>query len=188
LGSDLWPVVCGTGHRKMPADQFRWMDEQLLRIIEKLQTDHGMEIGVSGMALCFDQRWAELVKFSGSRLHAMLPFSTQADVWPMAAQDHWHEILAVADEVIVVSPDEPTSPRQAAAMLHARNRAMLDVSDIVVACWDPERGKGKKHKGGTHGAVVEACRRKLPIIWLNPDARTVTMPTTAAWTRILVAA
>lgn len=177
-----WENVMVTGHRRMPLAQYRWMDDELLRVIDKLQTGHGMTTAVSGMALCVDMRYAELAKLSGARLHAVTPFPSQPDPWPAEEQDRYHELLRVADEITPVSRKDPDSHRAAARMLHQRNDRMLSIcrTGAVIAVWDPT-----KAKGGTWSAVNKAVQRRLPIIWLNVREQKTTIPTPAAWGRIL---
>lgn len=172
--------MAGTGPRRLPASQAKWVDEQLMRVLGRLQDEYGVKWIVSGMALEFDQRWAELAIVCGLQLHAMVPFPAQPDPWPEQAQARWQEILDLAAEITVVSRRNPSTPRMAAAMLHQRNDAMLKASQAVVACWD-----ATKTKGGTWSAVNKAVQLRRPIIWIDPRAQTVKIPTHVAWARIL---
>lgn len=179
----LLPHVMVTAHRKLTRRQIQWLNEHdvLMRVISKLQAEHGMEWAISGMALGGDQIWAELAKVCGARLHAVIPFTEQPAKWTEAQIARYEELLALADLITDAGKGRnPRNPRQAAAMLHARNDAMLNISAGVVAVWDRTNTRG-----GTWSAVCKAVERELPIIWLDPRAETVKMPTQAAWARIL---
>jgi len=185
---ELWPTACGTGHRSIAAADFRWMDEELIRVLGKLEDEHGLKEVVSGMALCYDQRLAELAKFVGLRLHAVPPFPSQFAAWTDKQQVHWHEIMMVADEITPASHKDPdfANPRQVAALLHGRNDKMLDMSQVVIAGADLTKLKWKNGRvqGGTWSCVHKAVKRQMPIIWIDPKARTVKRPTQSGWERI----
>lgn len=185
---DHWPIICGTGHRRIAPDDFRWVDGELTRVVGKLEDEYGLTELVSGMALGFDLRWAEIGLFSNLYVHAMVPFPGQADAWPIAEADYWHEVLRAVSQTTLVSDldPEPGNHRQTAAMLHARNDAMLNYSKAVVACADATQLKFSKTGsvlGGTWSAVHKAVKRKQPIIWIDPKARTVKRPSIAAWNK-----
>lgn len=185
---EMWSVACGTGHRSMTAADFGWVSDELLRVLTKLEERHGLETIVSGMALGYDQQLAEMAKFCGLRLHGVPPFPSQFEVWSPAQQDHWHEISAVADEWTPASMEDPDfqNPRQVAAFLHKRNDAMLKISQLVIACADLSKLKwnGNRVVGGTWSCVDKAVKRKMPIIWIDPKARTVKRPSLDGWRRI----
>jgi DNA recombination-mediator protein A len=175
-----WEVAAATGHRKLTKVQHRWVTPELARVADKLRTGHGCTTAVSGMALLVDQEWADVALDAGLDLWAVVPFPAQPDTWPEADRDRWHELLKRAHRVSVVSEEDPVDNRQAAKMLLRRNDKMLVVCDVVVAVWDPSRTQG-----GTYSAVDKAVRRGLPVIWLNPAAETVKVPTAEQWRRHL---
>lgn len=183
-----WPVACATGHRALPAEQYRWVEAELFRVADKLKREHGCGTAVSGMALGADQLWAEQALFAELRLHAVLPFPGQAGRWPAEARDRWQQLLDAAAVTSVVSPTDPQDKVEAAKMLHQRNDKMLVISDVVVAVADRgvlvRDGQGRI-RGGTWSAVDKAVKRELPIIWLDPAWQRVTLPTPQAWQRIL---
>jgi uncharacterized phage-like protein YoqJ len=187
--AEQWRIACGTGHRTLAARDLQWLADELLRVLGKLQDEHGLTEVISGMALTYDQHLAEITKFGGLRLHAMPPFPSQYAAWPEAQQNHWREIMAVADEITVVSPTDPDfdNKRQVASMLHKRNDAMLDAADIVIAGADLTKLKWNRAGyvvGGTWSCVDKAVRRRMPIIWIDPKARTTKKPTLDGWHRI----
>jgi uncharacterized phage-like protein YoqJ len=186
--SEIWPTVCGTGHRQMTQADARWLHDEILRVLAKLEGDHGMTEVVSGMALGFDQQLAEMALVCNLRLHAVPPFPSQFVAWPEAQQNHWHELIMMAAEITPASPRDPdfANPRQVAAMLHGRNDTMLKMSQAVIAAADLTKlkWKGDRVVGGTWSCVEKAKNKGMPIIWMDPRARTVKIPTQSGWERI----
>jgi uncharacterized phage-like protein YoqJ len=186
--SETWATVCGTGHRQLAQADARWMHDEILRILAKLEDDHGLTEVVSGMALGFDQQLAELSLVCNLRLHAVPPFPGQFLAWSEPQQNHWHELIMMAHEITPASPKDPdfANPRQVAAFLHGRNDKMLDMSQAVIAAADLTKLKWRNDRvvGGTWSCVEKAKNKGMPIIWLDPKARTVKKPTRSGWERI----
>ena len=163
-----WPAVSATGHRPQhltPAAQ-EWVRGELQRIVVKLRDEHGMTTGISGMALGTDMWWAAHLVGAGVDLWAHIPFPQQADPWRLADRAEWERLLRVAKKVTTYGGYYEVKT------LHARNDGMLKASDLVVAVHDPA-----KTTGGTASAVRKATAAGLPIIHVNPAARTVTLRT-----------
>ncbi len=186
--TEIWETVCGTGHRQIAQADMRWLHAEILRVLAKLEGDHGMTEVVSGMALGFDQQLAEMALVCNLRLHAVPPFPSQFAAWPEPQQNHWHELIMMAAEITPASVRDPdfANPRQVAAMLHARNDTMLKMSQAVIAAADLTKLKWKNDRvvGGTWSCVEKAKNKGMPIIWMDPRARTVKMPTQSGWERI----
>jgi hypothetical protein len=181
------PWVSATGHRELAEGDRVWARSELARVAAKLRDGWDCNTGISGMARTVDQDWAAVVVDAGLRLCAMIPFPGQADRWPSPDQARWRELLRLADRVVPVSGDDPVGGRAATGMLHARNDTMLENSDAVVAVADPRRLSFRRHRvvGGTWSAVDKAVRRGLPVIWVNPAGRTVTVPSVSRWAEIM---
>jgi uncharacterized phage-like protein YoqJ len=186
--TEIWEIVCGTGHRQIAQADMRWLHDEILRVLAKLEGDHGLAEVVSGMALGFDQQLAEMALVCNLRLHAVPPFPSQFTAWPEPQQNHWHELIMMATEITPASPRDPdfTNQRQVAAMLHARNDTMLKMSKAVIAAADLTKLKWKNDRvvGGTWSCVEKAKNKGMPIIWMDPRARTVKRPTQSGWDRI----
>lgn len=186
--TEIWPTVCGTGHRKMTQADARWLHDEILRILAKLEGDHGLTEVVSGMALGFDQQLAEMALVCNLRLHAVPPFPSQFAAWPEREQNHWHDLIMMATEITPASPRDPdfSNQRQIAAMLHGRNDTMLKMSQAVIAAADLTKLTWRNDRivGGTWNCVDKAVKQSKPIIWMDPRARTVKKPTPEGWARI----
>lgn len=161
-----WGTVSLTGHRPqhLTRDERAWVLGELPRVTVKLRDEYGMTTGVSGFALGSDQDWAAELVDASVDLWAHIPFPQQPDPWKAADQAEWRRLLALAVKVTYYGE------HYSARLLHARNDGMLHVSNAVVAVW-----KASKADGGTASAVKKARKRRLPIIHLNPERRTVTL-------------
>jgi uncharacterized phage-like protein YoqJ len=186
--SEVWPTACGTGHRQIAQADSRWLHDEILRVLTKLEEEHGLKEVVSGMALGFDQQLAELAIVSNLRLHAVPPFPGQFLAWSELQQNHWHDLIMMAKEITPASPRDPdfSNKRQIAAMLHARNDTMLKMSQVVIAGADLTKLTWRNGRvvGGTWSCIEKAKKKRMPIIWLDPRARTVKKPTQLGWDRI----
>lgn len=154
-----FPRVMVTGHRPqgIPVESHEWVKLELERLAIKLRDEHGTQVGISGMALGADIWWAQAVKFAWLDLWAFLPFPQQAERWAPVDVALWNEMRGRAAHEVVVAD------AYSVQALHARNDAMLENADLVVAVWDP-----LTVTGGTYNTVVKAVKRGLPIIHLHP--------------------
>lgn len=169
----VWPVAACTAHRRLAgaargADGYDgWPADELGRVAVKLRDVYGCRVGVSGMALGGDTRWAFAVLDAGLDLHAYIPFPQQADTWPQEQRDIWHGLLTAATRVVTIGSHFHKG------LFFARNDAMLQASSMLVAMYDPavagysgtwdtfEKAVGRKAQG--------ALRR--PVVHIDPAAR-----------------
>ncbi|GAB6857885.1 SLOG family protein [Microbacterium xylanilyticum] len=156
-----FPRVMVTGHRPklMSAHQQRHSRTELERVAQKLTAVYGMEVGISGMALGADTDWAHAVLNAGVPLWSFVPFPQQAELWSDAQRSEWNELRSRAAREVVVA--DAYSVRA----LHARNDAMLNDADLVVAVWDP-----RVTTGGTASCVRKARDRGMPIIHVDLES------------------
>lgn len=170
----VWPVVAATGHRQrnLPPGSEAWVREKLAAGAVWLRDERGCRTAISGLALGVDTWWARAVLDAGLELWAYVPFPQQPDPWPRAAKAEWRRLLNRAAKVEHLGDLDGLPPGRrkamATALLHARNGQMLDDADAVIAVLDPA-----KTGGGTVSAVRSARALGLPIVHLNPRARTV---------------
>ena len=114
----------------------------------------------TGMALGVDMWCAEAVLKLKSvhpevRLIALLPCRGQEDRWSPADQRHYSEILKLCDRV------DCLAPYYTSECMHARNRALIDSCDLMIAVYD-----GKP--GGTKYTVELAGKLGKKVIVIPP--------------------
>jgi hypothetical protein len=180
----VWPTVMVTGHRPqdIPADAHDWMRERLDAGAVWLRDERGMTTGITGMALGSDMWWADSLHRAAVPYIAHTPFPQQPDPWrrrnPQAVAE-WHRLRALAASVVpygdLAGLAEHARKRVAIKLLHERNDGMLAATaragGAVLAVWCPS-----KRDGGTFSAVKKAHQMRLPVILVNPEAGTTTMP------------
>lgn len=182
-----WPTAMVTGHRVLSVADRQWMLPELERVMLQLIADRGVTTAVSGMALGPDTDWAELALLKELRLHAVIPFPNQCSPWKPEQQETWHSLIGSAAEVTEVSAAEPVDKAEAGRMLHARNGAMLKISDVVVAVADRRklvRLPSGYLRGGTWSCVEKASGAGLPVIWLDVANRRTSVPSIIGWRNI----
>lgn len=163
----VWPRVMVTGHRPqhLPPGSADWVHAELERLAIKLRDEHGMTIGISGMALGADTWWADALVRHGVPLEAHVPFPQQPDRWPVDTQAEWRRLRGLAAKV------ETYGPEYDVKWLHVRNDGMLrSPADLVIAVLDPA-----KTDGGTASAVRKATGLRLSIIHVNPRTLATTI-------------
>lgn len=158
-----FPRVMVTGHRPqgLSAASCDWVPLELERLAVKLRDQHGTRVGISGMALGSDLWWALAVKNAWLDLWAFIPFPQQTEKWRPADVALWHEMRGRAHYEHVIAPEYSVQA------LHARNDAMLDHADLVIAVWNPW-----STGGGTTSCIEKAVNRGLPILHVDPDRQT----------------
>ena len=158
--------VSFTGYRPQKLPFFGKDDPMYVDLMERIYWqivtlyEHGATEFYTGMALGVDMWCAELVMKLRSghpevRLTAVLPCRTQEVKWGAADQEHYHDILRQCDKVLCLSETYTKD-----CMLN-RNRALVDLCDILIAVFD-----GKP--GGTKFTVDYAARRGRKTIVIPP--------------------
>lgn len=133
------------------------LKERLTKQIKKLIED-GADEFYSGMALGVDMWAAEIVlelkqEYSKLKLTAVIPCPEQADRWSEEHKARYQSILDRCDKTIT------TSPSYTRGCMHKRNRALVDLCDVLIAVFDGT-------KGGTMQTVnyAKSKKRKIEII------------------------
>lgn len=157
-----------TGHRpqKLPW-QFNEIDPNCQKLKQILNQQisqlvaNGFTDFLSGMAQGTDTWAAEAVlhlrkKNPALKLHCILPCKTQAEKWPVSAQERYQTILAQADSIFYTSRDYHPN-----CMLE-RNRFMVEKASLLLAVYN-----GQAHSGAG-AAVRHAQRLGRAIIIINP--------------------
>jgi len=158
--------VMVTGHRSLPAEAWNWVASDIARCLSKLADQRGDLIAIQGLALGADMLFAEIALGQDRPVWSFEPFSGQASRWNPTEQAR-HERIKAASARTVTLADDPGGDRGLAVrLLHARNDRMLGEADIVMAVLDA------RQTGGSRSAVLKALKRELPVLRLNPAART----------------
>ena len=146
-------IVAGTGHRPDKLGGYtQQAHERLVRVATKWPRLRHPSVVISGMALGWDMALAEAATSLLIPLHAYVPFKGQESRWNAAYQTQYHNLLSCADEVIVLSQTNDN----AAAKMQARNVAMMNNTDAVLAMWDGS-------PGGTANCLLYADTQMIPI-------------------------
>ena len=158
--------ICAfTGHR---AQKLPWgydeRDERCLRLKQMIYdvteslSESGIDHFICGMAQGCDLYFAEAVlklkeKHPEVKLEAAVPYRGQADRWPAFVRARYDGILSRCDEITVLREDYSRE-----CMLE-RNRYMVDKCDILLVCYDEQ-------KGGTLYTLNYARKKQKELILL----------------------
>ncbi len=165
-------TVCFTGHRPEKLNflendlKYNVLLQTLNRVVTRL-SELGYTHFISGMARGFDIWAAETVcnlknKNQDVKLFCAIPFPNQASTWRVIDRQRWKKIKNCSDGEIVISSS------YSKGCFHARNRYMVDNSDIVVCLYDGT-------KGGTSYTVDYALKNNKIVIKIHPDTFDVTI-------------
>lgn len=152
-------VIAGTGHRP---DKIGAQEKGIRAEIRSRLNVYRPAAIISGMALGFDQWWADEAMQLGIKVVAAIPFFGQESRWPAPDQLRYHTLLTKCAVVEMLQTKRPTNHAQAAMWMYERNAWMVDKSHAVVACYngDPD--------GGTCHCVRYARVRKKPLDVFDP--------------------
>lgn len=148
-------TCCFTGHRNIPAEQYKTVIAKTKEIVEKLIKEGYLCFGAGG-ALGFDTIAANTVlklkeQYPQIKLILVLPCLSQTRGWSKADVDEYERIKAQADKVVY------TSQEYTRGCMHKRNRHLVDYSSACVAYLTENRG-------GTAYTVDYANKNGLSII------------------------
>ena len=143
-------IICCTGHRpkSLPTG---YDTAPLIALAKPWLAARKPDAVISGMALGWDTAVAIAALELGIPVHAYIPFVGQADAWPQRAQTEYQSLLLRCAEIKVICP-----PGYEAWKMQARNEAMVDAADLVLALWNGE-------KGGTGNCCRYATEKGKPI-------------------------
>lgn len=152
-------IIAATGHRpdKLGGydDNVYWRAYNIaFRWFMAVEDKHPECIShvISGMAIGWDQAFAEAAIDCHIPFEAYVPFKGQESRWPQYAQDRYNKLLAKARYVRYIS-DPPFTARK----MQIRNEAMVDNCTILLALWN---GTG----GGTANCIDYATKKGKTII------------------------
>ena len=158
--SDLGNIssVCFTGHRELSVAEEMMITNKLTAVLTALITEHGLEECYAGGAIGLDTVAAKAVLslkeiYPHLKLKLILPCQGQENSWNEAQKSTYREIKDKADGVRVLAPFYYNGCMQ------ARNRAMLDASELCIAYLrDGTSG------GGSLNTVLQATKLGVPVL------------------------
>ncbi len=140
--------VSFTGYRPSKLNFFGEDDPMCVdlkqRLMDKITylADSGTAEFCTGMALGVDMWCAEAVlelkkKRSGIKLTAVIPCREQDAKWSEADRERYRAVLSGCDKVICISESYTRD------CMHKRNRALVELCDILLAVYDGKSGGTK---------------------------------------------
>lgn len=112
--------------------------EKICKATEQVFLELKPEKVVSGMALGYDQYFANTAWKLNIPFLAAVPMDGQERMWSEIDQRRYKKLLSRANEVYVVNPGE-----YAAWKMQKRNEWMVLNCDLLLACWDGTEGGTK---------------------------------------------
>ena len=147
------------------------LEKQILRLYSRGVTDF-----YTGCALGVDL-WAGEAVLSLKRqnpdlqLHCIIPFEGQERRWKSADRDRYSSLLNQSCEVLVLSP------RYFSGCYHARNRYLVDHTDVLLGVYDYKN----EESSGTGYTVLYAMSRDKPVLLIHPETLAVYASKSASW-------
>lgn len=147
-------IAAATGHRPKSLKTGYNLDP-LISLARMWLADRNPDAVISGMALGWDQAVAYAALDLGIPVRAYVPFHGQADAWSTASQASYQKLLLRCESIKVVIPGGYEVWK-----MQARNEAMVDDCDMVLALWNGENG-------GTGNCVRYAEKKGVPVsnVW-----------------------
>ena len=145
--------ICATGHRQIYEDPRSLAYRIYETVLQKAAM--GYTTFYAGGALGFDTLFAEAVlrareRNASIRLVLVIPCRDQAARWRECDRERYARIAAAADETVCLFE------RYTTGCMHARNRYMVDHSDLCLAYL-------VKNEGGTAYTVRYAQSHGIPV-------------------------
>ena len=149
-------IVCFTGHRHIPDEDYDRLKDLLYEILEQ-QIQNGSTVFRAGGALGFDTLAALTVlllrrKYPDIRLELILPCPTQTKGWAKNDLLLYGQILEQADSHRYISQFYFNG------VLQVRNRALVEGADVCVAYLT------NSHGGGTAFTASFALKNGLELV------------------------
>ena len=167
-----------TGHREIDPNLMAHVQGEAERALKHLigrhsGAQHETRL-LSQLAAGADQIFASIALAEGARLQALLPFDKSAYLasLPDTARENFNRLSTEAVSIWIA----PETGKDEAEAYHLAGQVMLAQSDILIALWDGQPGRGI---GGTAYVVAHAVREGIPVIHIHPDGR----PTEILWSQ-----
>jgi len=117
------------------------------------------EYCISGGALGFDTWCAELCIELDIPYVLAIPHDGQELIWPQQSKEKYKYLLSKSKENVIVSKGKYASWK-----MHFRNEYIVDNSDVIIACIDPDT-----KSGGTYSCVQYANSKNKTVYYVNPN-------------------
>ncbi len=160
-------ICCFTGHRTIEEHQRAELVQRLDALLERLVAKGYTEFRTGG-ARGFDTLAALRVlalreRHPDCRLHLKLPCRDQTKFWGVGERALFDEILTAADRVDYVA--EQYTP----SCMYARNRALVDGSDLCIAYL-------LENRGGTLYTCSYALKKRVALFNLADETEDADIP------------
>jgi uncharacterized phage-like protein YoqJ len=157
-------IISCTGHRpeKLPNKETGYIlpnptYNKICQETEKLLIELKPDKVMSGMALGYDQYFANIAIKLNIPLIAIIPHEGQERIWLKASQILYNKLRSQASEEIIVS-----SGGYSAYKMQIRNQYLVNNCDLLIACFDGDP------KGRTYNCVKYAESIKKEVIIIDP--------------------
>lgn len=153
-------IIAGTGHRpKFCPCKYNEKHPWLLQLREEISYklnwqnhEGGIDAVVSGTAIGYDTWLAQEALKLKIPVWSYIPFKEQGSTWPSSSKKEYERILSLSEKVIYISEEYSNTA------FFKRDRAMVDVSDLVYSLLNPE-----STSGGTYYTVQYAKSKNKSI-------------------------
>lgn len=173
--------VAFTGHRPNKlygyADTKPWtaLRDKIAESLEALCSRYDNVVVITGGAQGIDQTafWASIkLRKEGLPIRSIVyvPFEGQSSPWKakgLFSQDEYARMLRAADEVRIISDTRPKDGREASMMMFARDAAMVDDAEMLIAVSDIDINNIPT-RGGTAHTIRYAKKAGKPVAFIRP--------------------
>ena len=135
------------------------LEKQILRLSHRGVTDFytgcalGVDLWAGEVVLSLKQKNPDL------QLHCIIPFEGQERRWKATDRDRYSSLLKKSCEVLVLSP------RYFSGCYHARNRFLVDHTDVLLGVYDYKN----EELSGTGYTVHYALSHNKPVLLIHPE-------------------
>lgn len=168
-------LIAATGHRPNKLGGYgRDVYTHLVKLAYDYLGRMQPEGVISGMALGWDQAWADAALLLNIPVHAAIPFEGLESQWPNESKNNFHRILKRCTSVTVVCEG-----LYAGFKMQIRNEWMVDRAVRICALWDGSpggTGNCLKYKGDWQRPVDNLWPQWLELT--HPSALCNTAPNT----------
>jgi uncharacterized phage-like protein YoqJ len=135
-------IFAATGHRPDKLGGYSLsVHNRLVKLAKRYLQSHRPYKAISGMALGWDQAFAQACIDLEIPFEAAIPFEGQEKRWPRDSQIYYNDLLTQAKSIHIVGTAKPEAPMyQIAKLMQERNRYMVLHCTRLIALWDGTEG------------------------------------------------